>query len=72
MRPDFKHTATGYVWLDKLTFPFWMLYDKWAEWRFFRFLGKGGAERGREILRRAVELADEDDSEIVIHGERWA
>lgn len=69
---NFEKYATGWWWLDKLTFPFWMLYDKWAEWRFFRFLGKGDAERGRAILRRAVELADAEDSEIVIHGERWA
>lgn len=56
MRPDFKSTATGYVWLDKLTFPFWWVYDKWHEWRFYRFLGEGDAERGREIMRRAVEM----------------
>lgn len=56
MRPDFDRYATGYLWLDKLTLPFWTLYSKWHEWRFYRFLGKGDAKRGREIMKRAVEM----------------
>lgn len=60
MRPDFKKYATGYGWLDWLTKPFWTLYFWWHQWRFYKFLGEGDAERGREILKRAVEVADED------------
>lgn len=58
MRPDFARYATGYRWLDWVTAPLWKLYFRWHQWRFYRYIGKGDAARGRRILREAVELAD--------------
>lgn len=34
LRPDFDKCATGYVWLDWLTTPYWRWRDKRAEKKF--------------------------------------
>jgi hypothetical protein len=46
--------VTGYVWLDRLTRPFWIVYCKASGWLFFRHVGGGSAERGRRIVRDAA------------------
>lgn len=33
---------------------YWWLRLKWAEWRLFREIGDGDAEKGRRIFRKAV------------------
>lgn len=40
--------------IDKLAFLFWWVYDRWSEWRFFRWLGNGDVEKGRVLLRAAI------------------
>lgn len=39
-----------------LKLAFWWLREKWAEWRLYRKIGGGDAERGRRIFRKAMAL----------------
>jgi hypothetical protein len=54
MKRDRLSTVTGWVWLDWLTHPFWVVYCWASEWLFFRHVGGGSAERGRRIVRDAA------------------
>lgn len=42
LRPDRERTATGYVWLDRLTDPYWRLTSWWMERKFYRAMAKPG------------------------------
>ncbi len=58
---DLERTATGYVWLDKLTDPYWKIAS-WRQerkyWKMFARKGenwKDARERLRPILLRVLE-----------------
>lgn len=48
-----QSTATGSVWLDRLTFPFWWLLEWWSLIRFDRCIGITGPWWTRRRQRRA-------------------
>lgn len=55
LRPDREYTATGYVWLDKLTYPIWSLRMWWTERSLLKRVGHGDVEVGRRIMTRVFE-----------------
>lgn len=60
MRDDFD-TATGSVWLDRLTFPYWWLAEQWQLLRLDRLLGISGPWWTRRAKRSALYLEAFDD-----------
>jgi hypothetical protein len=54
MKPDRLNTITGYVWLDKITLPFWASWCAIQKWLFYRHLGKGNAKKGKALMYQAV------------------
>lgn len=51
---DLKTTATGWPWLDRLTYPWWRLRSAVAERRLLRLLGDGDRAVGLQMLRDAA------------------
>jgi len=49
-----RTTATGAVWLDRLTYPYWWLLEVWSTRRLDRVLGITGPWWTRRAQRRAL------------------
>jgi hypothetical protein len=49
---DERNTATGAVWLDRLTYPYWWLLEVWSTLRLDRVLGISGPWWTRRAQRR--------------------
>jgi hypothetical protein len=62
VKRDRLSTVTGWVWLDRLTSPFWIAYCWASERLFFRHVGGGSAERGRRIVRDAAAYDPIDEA----------
>ena len=58
---DNRTTATGSVWLDRLTLPYWIVAEWWQLLRFDRCIGIGGPWWTRRRQRRAFwdDFADQ-------------
>lgn len=54
LKPDFERTATGWVWSDRLTAPWWRLRSWITLRRIDRMLGVTGTEQERRRQRRRI------------------
>lgn len=60
---DRERYATGWLWLDRLTYPWWAVVEWWQVLRLDRYLGVSGPLWRRRAQRRAV-WASVDISDI--------